>query len=86
MMNLIPISDGRIENEVFDVVLDIFELDFNPITSRDNPLYDNFQILINFIDQLSQFFFQIKGDLVFWTKSRRKQKFVFCVHYIPKIF
>ena len=80
MMNLIPISDGRIENEVFDVVLDIFELDFNPITSRDNPLYDNFQILINFIDQLSQFFFQIKGDLVFWTKSRRKQKFVFCVH------
>ncbi len=53
-MNLLPFSEGCIADEVSNVVLDIVELDFNHTTSRDDPLYDKIQILINFIHQLSQ--------------------------------
>ena len=45
-MNLLSISDGRIANEVFDVVLYKVEFDFNFTTSRDDPIYDKIQILI----------------------------------------
>ncbi len=48
-MNLLPIKDGCIANEVFDVVLDI--VDLYPITSKDDSLNDNIQILINLIDK-----------------------------------